>query len=136
MTTSSAAENLAGQKGKVEKRRALGRGLESLLPGPRPVVPGGGAPGQGAGAAGKQQVPPLRVAPGRNDNALSTSSASVTSTAPPSTVPPGDASVNSNASGQEQVRGEAVPGVIQAVAQDAVTDSAPALHAPVQYPPF
>ena len=136
MTTSSAAENLAGQKEKVEKRRALGRGLESLLPGPRPVVPGGGAPGQGAGAAGKQQVPPLRVAPGRNDNALSTSSASATSTAPPSTVPPGDASVNSNASGQEQVRGEAVPGVIQAVAQDAVTDSAPALHAPVQYPPF
>jgi len=42
MTTSSAAGNLAGHsdkdKEKVEKRRALGRGLESLLPGPRPVV--------------------------------------------------------------------------------------------------
>ena len=41
-------------KEKVEKRRALGRGLESLLPGPRVV---GGAPGQSGGAAGKQQVP-------------------------------------------------------------------------------
>src|SRR5271165_2612047 len=40
----SAAENLAGavvekKEEKVEKRRALGRGLESLLPGPRVVVP-------------------------------------------------------------------------------------------------
>jgi ParB family chromosome partitioning protein len=41
MTTTSAAENLAGhpaEKEKVEKRRALGRGLESLLPGPRVVA--------------------------------------------------------------------------------------------------
>ncbi len=46
---------MAGRdKEKVEKRRALGRGLESLLPGPR-VVPG--TPGQSGGAAGKQQVP-------------------------------------------------------------------------------
>src|ERR1017187_8955374 len=53
--TTSAAENTAGRdKEKVEKRRALGRGLESLLPGPR-VVPG--APAQSSGAAGKQQVP-------------------------------------------------------------------------------
>jgi ParB family chromosome partitioning protein len=42
--TTSAAENLAGRVGekkdeKVEKRRALGRGLESLLPGPRVVQP-------------------------------------------------------------------------------------------------
>ncbi len=43
--TTSAAENLAGhpavekKEEKVEKRRALGRGLESLLPGPRVVVP-------------------------------------------------------------------------------------------------
>lgn len=42
--TTSAAEKLAGaaigKKGeKVEKRRALGRGLESLLPGPRIVTP-------------------------------------------------------------------------------------------------
>jgi ParB family transcriptional regulator, chromosome partitioning protein len=51
-----AAENTAGRVGdkeKVEKRRALGRGLESLLPGPRVV----GGPGQSGGAAGKQQVP-------------------------------------------------------------------------------
>jgi ParB family chromosome partitioning protein len=39
--TTGAAENTAGRTGdkeKVEKRRALGRGLESLLPGPRAVV--------------------------------------------------------------------------------------------------
>jgi len=33
--TTTAVKNLAGEKEKVEKRRALGRGLESLLPGPR-----------------------------------------------------------------------------------------------------
>ena len=59
MTTSTAG-NLAGNpdkdKDKVEKRRALGRGLASLLPGPR-VVPG-------VGSAGGQQIPPS----GRNDN--------------------------------------------------------------------
>jgi hypothetical protein len=32
----------AGEKEKVEKRRALGRGLESLLPGPRVVFPATG----------------------------------------------------------------------------------------------
>ena len=42
MTTTAAAEKLAGHPAgkkdeKVEKRRALGRGLESLLPGPRVV---------------------------------------------------------------------------------------------------
>jgi ParB family chromosome partitioning protein len=42
MTNTAAAENLGGRAGekkdeKVEKRRALGRGLESLLPGPRMV---------------------------------------------------------------------------------------------------
>src|SRR5450755_2009420 len=63
--TTSAAENTAGRdKEKVEKRRALGRGLESLLPGPR-VVPG--APAQSSGAAGKQQVPHFV----RNDKASS-----------------------------------------------------------------
>src|SRR3982074_823507 len=49
------------EKEKVEKRRALGRGLESLLPGPRvvtpPAVPSGGAPAQGGRAAGEQQIP-------------------------------------------------------------------------------
>jgi ParB family chromosome partitioning protein len=66
--TTSAAENLAGHsdkdKEKVEKRRALGRGLASLLPGPR-VVPGMGASGQSGGAFGGQQIPPS----GRNDRA-------------------------------------------------------------------
>jgi ParB family chromosome partitioning protein len=38
--TTSTAENVTGrEKEKVEKRRALGRGLESLLPGPRVVSP-------------------------------------------------------------------------------------------------
>jgi ParB family transcriptional regulator, chromosome partitioning protein len=55
--TTSAAGNVAGRAGdkeKVEKRRALGRGLASLLPGPRVVV---SAPDQSSGAAGKQQIP-------------------------------------------------------------------------------
>jgi ParB family chromosome partitioning protein len=62
MTNTAAAEKMAGdkEKEKVEKRRALGRGLESLLPGPRVV---GGASGQGGGAAGKQQVPFDSTAP-------------------------------------------------------------------------
>ena len=49
--TTSAAESAAGRvadKEKVEKRRALGRGLESLLPGPR----------VGGGTAGRPVVPP------------------------------------------------------------------------------
>jgi ParB family chromosome partitioning protein len=61
MTT--AAEKVAVQPAekkeeKVEKRRALGRGLESLLPGPR-VVAQGGAGGlvQGGGEGGEKQVP-------------------------------------------------------------------------------
>src|SRR5215831_5126155 len=77
MTTSTAG-NLAehAEKDKVEKRRALGRGLESLLPRPR-VVAGTAvapvAPGQGGGAAGGQQIPPSgrndKVSEGGNDNA-------------------------------------------------------------------
>jgi ParB family transcriptional regulator, chromosome partitioning protein len=88
--------NIAVDKEKVEKRRALGRGLESLLPGPRVVSSGGGAvaPGQSGGDAGKQQVPPLRVAQGRNDNAF----------------------VEGRS---DAVVGVAIPGVIQAVVDDA-----------------
>ncbi len=82
MTTSTAA-NVAGQAGekdkdKVEKRRALGRGLESLLPGPRAVQspsahpvaqnatlrPSSGQARVGQPAAAEQQIP--RSA--RNDN--------------------------------------------------------------------
>jgi ParB family chromosome partitioning protein len=60
MTTTSAAEKVAGEKEKVEKRRALGRGLESLLPGPRVVTPvprAGGIPTHDSGAASGQQIP-------------------------------------------------------------------------------
>ena len=40
MTTTAAVEKAAAKPAdKVEKRRALGRGLDSLLPGPRVVVP-------------------------------------------------------------------------------------------------
>src|SRR5579863_9710923 len=107
--TTTAAENLAGrEKEKVEKRRALGRGLESLLPGPRVVqagVPASSAiPGQDAGAAGKQRVPPVRSAPGRNDNPL------------------------------DSPRGEAFAGIIQAVAQEALDEAARVGVAAV--PPF
>jgi ParB family transcriptional regulator, chromosome partitioning protein len=43
---------------KVEKRRALGRGLESLLPGPRVVAPAReGGPGQIGGEGGETKVP-------------------------------------------------------------------------------
>src|SRR5579864_9540546 len=68
MTTSAAEKRAAGEKDKVEKRRALGRGLESLLPGPRVV-----AGGQSGGAAGKPQVPHFV----RNDKAPVTERAAV-----------------------------------------------------------
>src|SRR5580698_7221620 len=82
MTNTAAAEKLAGHGAekkdeKVEKRRALGRGLESLLPGPRVVAPapqvplagGGVAPVQGSGDGGEQQVPHFV----RNDKVLGSS---------------------------------------------------------------
>src|SRR5215831_8215495 len=74
MTTSTAG-NLAehAEKEKVEKRRALGRGLESLLPKPRVVAGTAVAPGQGSGAVGGLQIPPF----GRNDNTGNSVSSSV-----------------------------------------------------------
>lgn len=62
--TTSAAGNLAGQtdkeKEKVEKRRALGRGLASLLPGPRVLNPFGkrdaAPPAKGAESSGTQEA--------------------------------------------------------------------------------
>jgi ParB family chromosome partitioning protein len=74
MTTTAAVEKVAGhpaEKEKMEKRRALGRGLESLLPGPR-VVAGSspsvsvGAPANSSGGAGEQQIPHFV----RNDKTL------------------------------------------------------------------
>jgi ParB family transcriptional regulator, chromosome partitioning protein len=62
MTTTSAVEK---KDEKVEKRRALGRGLESLLPGPRVVAPAGA--GQDIGSGGEQEVPHFV----RNDKAVS-----------------------------------------------------------------
>ena len=70
--TTAAAGNVAGTSGekekeKMEKRRALGRGLASLLPGPRPVAPPAAASSQVAAAdlsASEQQVPHFV----RNDN--------------------------------------------------------------------
>src|SRR5215813_4353032 len=64
IVTTSAAGNLAGNpdkdKEKVEKRRALGRGLASLLPGPRILNPfakkEGSAAGAGAEAPGTVDV--------------------------------------------------------------------------------
>src|ERR1700728_359533 len=72
--TTAAAGNVAGTSGekdkeKVEKRRALGRGLASLLPGPRPVAPPAAASSQVAPAdlsAGAQQFPHFV----RNDNVV------------------------------------------------------------------
>src|SRR5438270_8011402 len=66
-TTAEAAGHPAEkEKEKVEKRRALGRGLESLLPGPRvvagpaasaAVVPRQAIPAQSSGAAEETEVP-------------------------------------------------------------------------------
>ena len=118
--TTSAAENTAGRAGekdKVEKRRALGRGLESLLPGPRVVA--GGATAGTSGAAGKPQVPPFV----RNDK---------TNVSERSHVVPNDkGALGADAAG-DQPRGEAIDGVIRAEVEDAVMEGsragAPAPH--------
>jgi len=122
MTSSSAAGNVAGRavdKEKVEKRRALGRGLASLLPGPRVV-----APGQNSGADGKQQIPFDSASPGgspafragshfvRNDNANS-SDASGSNSDPSREV----------RAAASQPLGEAVPGTIRAEVEEAVEES-------------
>jgi ParB family chromosome partitioning protein len=100
MTNTAAAEKMAGDKEKVEKRRALGRGLESLLPGPRAVA---GAPGQSGGVAGKQQVPHFV----RNDKAILN-----------------DTALQTDVSAQGPPRGEAFSGTIRAVVDDAVAPGA------------
>jgi ParB family transcriptional regulator, chromosome partitioning protein len=120
--TTSAAENTvgrAGDKEKAEKRRALGRGLESLLPGPR-VATGGAAPGPSA-AAGKQQVPHFV----RNDKTSLSDKAHVV---PNDKAALGDkAALNEGAARKDgddddKTRGEAFNGVIRAVVEDAVDE--------------
>src|SRR6202035_3347333 len=115
MTTSAAAGNTAGRAGdkeKVEKRRALGRGLESLLPGPRAV---GAPPGQSSAAGGKQQIPHFV----RNDKANLKDE--------PDLVRNDKASFGAIGTPQE----EAIAGVIRAKVEEAVEESragAPAPH--------
>ena len=143
MGNTVAAENSAGRSGdkeKVEKRRALGRGLESLLPGPRVV---GGAAGQSGGAGGKQQVPFDSASPSgsaalragthfvRNDKAHFDDKPNLNDKAGLD----GKAGANEKASlnevGGSQAGGEAFAGVIQAVAEDAAHQSMPqAVSAP------
>src|SRR5579872_6929094 len=120
MTNTAAAEKTAGDKEKVEKRRALGRGLESLLPGPRAV---GGAPGQSGGASGKQQVPfdstspsgaaPLRAGSHfvRNDKAILN-----------------DTALQTEVSAQDPPRGEAFSGTIRAVVEETEAPAAAELR--------
>jgi len=105
--TTSAAENTAGRAGekeKVEKRRALGRGLESLLPGPRVVA--GAANVQSRDAAGKQQVPHFV----RNDKANLHEK--------PNDQPKDSAGPN------DRPQGEAITGVIRAEADDSWDEDA------------
>ena len=116
MTNTAAAENLGGHKvgeaskdkEKVEKRRALGRGLESLLPGPRVVA--SAPPAQGGGATDKQQVP-HRPSPVRNDNPNSNDK-SVRNDSP-------NLSPNLSRPASYDSAGEPFSGTIQAVAEDA-----------------
>jgi ParB family transcriptional regulator, chromosome partitioning protein len=101
--TTSAAENRAGgrvpDKEKVEKRRALGRGLESLLPGPRvvhgsavrPTTSPAGDAGPGAGApaphpaAGEALAGTIQAVAA---NALPTAAASLREAEQPGTAVP------------------------------------------------
>jgi len=113
MTSTTAAENLPRnsvqkEKEKAEKRRALGRGLESLLPGPR-VVAGtaAGASAQGSSAASKQQVPHFV----RNDRTINDKTISEPIQR--------DGSVSSQNAG-----GTVLEGTIQAVAEVAVDEAA------------
>src|SRR5579862_8580992 len=103
--TTAAAGNVARQgaekeqgadKEKMEKRRALGRGLASLLPGPRAVAPpapaaagvnvgGGGAAGTRTGVSAPHNPAELRSA-GQPRAAVPTSSTSATPSIPTSSI--------------------------------------------------
>jgi len=67
MTTATVGQD----KEKAEKRRALGRGLDSLLPGPRVVPPGQ----SGLGAGGQQVPPPVSPPRGSGDGSPAVDSA-------------------------------------------------------------
>jgi ParB family chromosome partitioning protein len=100
LMTTSAAEI----KEKVEKRRALGRGLESLLPGPRPS--GGGTAGSGpAGASGAMP------SGGAAASAASVGAAGAIGVASAAVAPIGAAASGAGVSGAV-VDGAPVPGVI------------------------
>jgi ParB family chromosome partitioning protein len=116
--TTSAAEKLAGKAGEKEKekektgiRRALGRGLESLLPGPRvvPRAPLAPALGQSGAAAGEQQVPFDSAAP-NGAAPLRAGSHSVRN----------DISKDQVGNEKGNGKGDALNGSLQAVAEDAV----------------
>jgi ParB family transcriptional regulator, chromosome partitioning protein len=80
MMTTSTAANVAGQaekdKEKVEKRRALGRGLDSLLPGPRVVSSNPATARQPTQQSAQQQVPQRVSDPVRKDIPSANDSAS------------------------------------------------------------
>lgn len=67
---------------KVEKRRALGRGLESLLPGPRAVAPPVRVPAQESGDGSETKAPGFA----RDDNGVGVAEASMAESAPPTAV--------------------------------------------------
>src|SRR5258708_8054587 len=120
------AENLAGrvagnqEKEKVEKRRALGRGLESLLPGPRVVAP---APVQNSGT-GQQHVPHRAFGPVRNDIPEGERT-SPDSQSPPFAKDAKDGPASDSSSSSSPVR----VGDIQAVVEESETRAgAPAPH--------
>ena len=116
LMTTGAAENTAGRAGdkeKVEKRRALGRGLESLLPGPRAVIGTArpaGAPtstrGDATAAAGELRSAgrPGAAAPTEVPNFVRSDKGHLD-----------DKSISQDGGGP---RGEAVAGVIRAVADE------------------
>ncbi|PYX39099.1 MAG: hypothetical protein DMG81_10145 [Acidobacteria bacterium] len=89
------------------KRPALGRGLESLLPGPRPA-------GSGSGVAGSSAISPAfphAVAPGENASATGATPATGSTPAPVSTQATGSTPASVSAAGHSSAMGYgAVPG--------------------------
>src|ERR1700686_3725383 len=119
--TTSAAENTAGRAGekdKVEKRRALGRGLESLLPGPRVVTGGASA---ASGAAGKPQVPHFvrndKANVGDRSHALPNDKAALADRSALN-----DGAVMSAGAAGDHARAETIVGAIRAEVEDAVME--------------